>query len=118
RISKGKHCLELAGEQLVADSQTAWTNFVQSPRLAKILNQQLMPSAGIIAFVFEETIDQVMRKELFYVEPGRYTEEGLWEIIWGGGASDTPYEGTWTYITEDWAYEDGTFERVVFGTWT
>ena len=118
QISTGSFCIALAGEQLVADSQTAWANFVQSPRLAKILNNQLMPSAGIIAFVFEETIDQVMRKELFYVEPGRYTEEGLWEIIWGGGASDTPYEGTWTYITEDWAYEDGTFERVVFGTWT
>jgi hypothetical protein len=122
-IFTGEYFLETAGEQLVADSQTAWCNFLQSPRLMTIFNDQLLPSAKVLNSVLDGMFSNVLWFPLFYFEPGKCIIEDLRERNYDKNYDgQDPQIGIWTYTEEIYDEvcddEGNLIDKVLLGTWT
>ena len=120
-IFTGEYFLETAGEQLVADSQTAWCNFLQSPRLMTIFNDQLLPSAKVLNSVLDGMFSNVLWFPLFYFEPGKCIIEDLRERNYDKNYDgQDPQIGIWTYTEEIYDEvcddEGNLIDKVLLGT--
>lgn len=115
-VFHGRLYLQSAAEQLVSDTQTAWTSFTTAPRLVKIMDEQLVPGAMLVisAIKFGSIVPDC-GDALYYCDPTPGSEYYDLEKIYEGYDYESPPKtGTWRYIEKIFG-EDEAGEEYVFG---
>lgn len=94
RIAVANDQLHTIGKQLVGDSQAAWDRFINSPRLATILENQALPAVQNVSTIIETVFSQVIQPVIFFYEPDTY--EDL-DDLWNAEKYEEMQEGTWKF---------------------
>ena len=116
KIAIANDRLTTIAKELVGDSQAAWARFIDSPRLATILNDQALPAAQNVFMTIETVFSQVMHLDIFFYKPGTYKDL---DELWNTEEQDEMQEGTWRFTEEPvYGYDEEIDDYVQIGVAT